>query len=93
MRADRALVVLSLALALAAAVLVTGPLDVGRENFIYVFLPACCALIPLASSRPIACTVAAALMLLFMFLEIQTVGVYYLPAAGAMAAAALIANS
>src|SRR5437773_8001110 len=92
MRSDRVLVVISLALALTAAVLVTGPLDVGRDNFLYVFLPACFALIPLASDRLTALLVASGLMLMFVFLEILTIGVYYLPAAGAMSAAALLAS-
>jgi hypothetical protein len=94
-RADRVLVVISLALALAAAVLVLGPLHEGRDPsaFPYVFLPASAALIPLASDRLTAKLVAAALMLLFTFLEILTIGVYFLPAAGAMATAALIESA
>jgi hypothetical protein len=74
---------------------VLGPLDVGREsgNFPYIFMPALVALIPLASDRLAALIIAAVLMLLFVFLEILTIGVYFLPAAGAMSAAALVASS
>jgi hypothetical protein len=92
MRADRVLVVLSLALALAAAVVVLGPLHEGRDPtaFPYVFLPAVAALLPLATDRLAATLMAATLMLLFMFLEVLTIGVYYLPAAGAMAYGALL---
>jgi hypothetical protein len=92
LRAHRPLVAISLALALAAGALVTGPLDVSDEHFLYVFLPAFFALIPLAMDRLAALLVAAGLMLLFVFLEILTIGVYYLPAAGAMSAAALSAS-
>lgn len=70
-----------------------GPLDTGRDAFVYIFMPALITLIPLASDRLAALIIAAALMLLFVFLEILTVGVYYLPAAGAMSAAALVASS
>lgn len=95
MRADRVLVVISLTLSLVAAVLVLGPLHESREAgaFPYVFLPAVVTLMPLATDRLAAKLVAAALMLLFTFLEILTIGVYYLPASGAMAAAALSASS
>jgi hypothetical protein len=72
---------------------VTGPLGLGHDNFIYVFLPAFFALIPLAMDRAAALIVAAGLMLLFTFLEILTIGVYYLPAAGAMSTAALLRSS
>jgi uncharacterized protein len=71
-------------------VLVSGPLDVGPDNFLYVFLPAGLALIPLAMDRLAAVLVAALLMLMFVFLEILTIGVYFLPAAGAMSVAALV---
>jgi hypothetical protein len=91
MRPDRALVVISLGLALVAAVVVLGPLGFGRDNLVYVFLPAVFTLIPLASDRLSALLVAAGLMLMFVFLEILTIGVYYLPAAGAMSTAALVA--
>ena len=72
--------------------LVLGPLHVGREPgaFPYVFLPALCTLIPLASDRLAAELVAALLMLLFVFLELFGAGVYFLPAAGAMSYAALL---
>jgi hypothetical protein len=91
MRADRVLIGLSLGLALAAAVLTLGPLHASRDPgaFPYVFLPAVAALLPLASDRSAAYILAAILMLLFTFLEILTIGVYFLPAAGAMSAAAL----
>jgi len=91
MRAERVLVAISLALALAAAALVTGPLGFGHDNFLYIFLPAIVTLIPLAMDRAAALIVAAGLLLMFVFLEILTIGVYYLPAAGAMSTAALIA--
>ena len=91
MRPDRALVAISLGLALVAAIVVLGPLDIGRDNLVYVFLPAVFTLIPLASDRLPALLVASVLMLMFVFLEILTIGVYYLPAAGAMSAAALVA--
>ncbi|MFL5894831.1 MAG: hypothetical protein ACJ76Z_06920 [Thermoleophilaceae bacterium] len=95
MRADRVLVVISLALALAAAVLVLGPLHTGRDPgaFPYVFVPAVATLMPLASDRLAAQLLAAALMLLFCFLEIFTIGVYFLPAAGAMSYAAVVSTS
>jgi len=44
----------------------------------------------LASDRLAALLLAAALMLLFCALEVLTIGVYFLPAAGAMSAAALV---
>jgi hypothetical protein len=91
-RADRVLVVISLALALVAAVLVQGPLHASRdpESFPYVFMPAVATLLPLASDRLAAVLLAASLMLLFTALEVLTIGVYFLPAAGAMSYAALI---
>lgn len=95
MRADRVLVTISLCLALVAAVLTLGPLHGGRDpaSFPYVFLPAAAALLPLASDRLAALLVAALLMLLFTALEVLTIGVYFLPAAGAMSAAALVRTS
>jgi hypothetical protein len=92
LRADRVLVVISLALALVAAVLVQGPLHANRDpaSFPYVFTPAVATLLPLASDRLAAYLLAAALMLLFCGLEVLTIGVYFLPAAGAMSYAALI---
>ena len=71
---------------------VLGPLHEGRYpgSFPYVFLPAVAALMPLASDRLAAQLVAAILMLLFVFLEILSVGVYFLPAAGSMSYAALL---
>lgn len=92
MRADRVLITISLALALVAAVLTLGPLHASRDPgaFPYVFIPAIATLLPLASDRSAAYILAAVLMLLFTFLEILTIGVYFLPAAGAMAAAALV---
>jgi hypothetical protein len=94
-RADRVLVTISLCLALAAAVLSLGPLEGSRDPaaFPYVFLPAVATLLPLASDRSAAYLLAAALMLLFTALEVLTIGVYFLPAAGAMAAAALVRTS
>jgi hypothetical protein len=94
-RADRVLVAISLTLALIAAVLVLGPLDAGRDSaaFPYVFTPAAATLLPLATDRVAAVLLAAALMLLFTALEILTIGVYFLPAAGAMSAAALARTS
>ena len=91
MRADRVLVTISLCLALVAAVVVLGPLHAGNDSaaFPYVFVPAVATLLPLASDRLVALLLAAALMLLFCALEILTIGVYFLPAAGAMAAAAM----
>ena len=85
------LVVISLTLALVAAGLTLGPLDAGRDpaSFPYVFTPAAATLLPLASDRLAALLLAAFLMLLFCALELLTIGVYFLPAAGAMAAAAL----
>jgi hypothetical protein len=90
-RADRVLVTISLCLALVAAVLVLGPLEASDDPaaFPYVFIPAVAALLPLASDRLVALILAAALMLLFTALEILTIGVYFMPAAGAMSAAAL----
>lgn len=92
MRADRVLVTIALALALVAAVLVLGPLEASRDpaSFPYVFLPAVATLLPLASDRAAAYILAALLMLLFTALELLTIGVYFLPAAGAMSAAALV---
>jgi hypothetical protein len=89
------LVTISLCLALVAAVLTLGPLHGSREPaaFPYVFLPACATLLPLASDRRAAYLLAAVLMLLFTALEVLTIGVYFLPAAGAMSAAALIRTS
>ena len=91
-RADRVLVVISLVLALVAAVLVQGPLHAIRDpgSFPYVFMPAVATLLPLASDRLAAVLLAASLMLLFTALEVLTIGVYFLPAAGAMSYAALI---
>ena len=91
-QADRVLVVIALVLALAAAVLVQGPLHAARDpaSFPYVFMPAVATLLPLASDRLAAILLAAALMLLFCALELLTVGVYFLPAAGAMSAAAMV---
>jgi hypothetical protein len=91
-RADRVLVAISLALALVAAVLTLGPLNGARDpaSFPYVFLPAAATLLPLASDRLAALLLAASLMLLFTALEVLTIGVYFLPAAGAMSAAALV---
>jgi hypothetical protein len=90
-RADRVLVTISLCLALVAAVLVLGPLKASEDPaaFPYVFIPAIATLLPLASDRLTAIILAAALMLLFTALEILTIGVYFLPAAGAMSAAAM----
>ena len=92
MRADRVLVAISLGLALVAAVLVQGPLHASRDpaSFPYVFTPALATLLPLASDRTAAYLLAASLMLLFTALEVLTIGVYFLPAAGAMAYAGLI---
>jgi len=92
LRADRVLVAISLGLALVAAVLTLGPLHGARDPaaFPYVFLPAVAALLPLASDRVAAYILAAILMLLFTALEVLTIGVYFLPAAGAMSAAALV---
>jgi hypothetical protein len=94
-RADRVLVVISLVLALVAAVLVTGPLHASRDPgaFPYVFTPAVATLLPLASDRVAALLLAAGLMLLFCALELLTIGVYFLPAAGAMSTAALLRTS
>ena len=55
-----------------------------------MFVPALATLLPLASDRTAALILAAALMLLFTAVEIFTIGVYFLPAAGAMSAAALV---
>jgi hypothetical protein len=90
-RADRVLVTISLVLALVAAVLVLGPLQASEDPaaFPYVFIPAVATLLPLASDRLTAIILAAGLMLLFTALEILTIGVYFLPAAGAMSAAAM----
>jgi hypothetical protein len=90
-RADRVLVTISLCLALVAAVLTLGPLEASEDSaaFPYVFVPAVTALLPLASDRLTAIILAATLMLLFCALEILTIGVYFLPAAGAMSAAAM----
>ncbi|MDQ1699675.1 MAG: hypothetical protein QOG34_1538 [Frankiaceae bacterium] len=95
MSADRVLVAISLCLALVAAVLTLGPLSAGRDpaSFPYVFTPAVATLLPLASDRLAALILAAALMLLFVALEVLTIGVYFLPAAGAMSAAALSRSS
>jgi hypothetical protein len=84
-------VAISLCLALIAAVLTLGPLHASEDPaaFPYVFLPAVATLLPLASDRLAAIILAAALMLLFCALEILTIGVYFLPAAGAMSAAAM----
>jgi hypothetical protein len=86
------LVTISLCLALVAAVLVLGPLQASRDpaSFPYVFTPAIATLLPLASDRLAAILLAAILMLLFTALEVLTIGVYFLPAAGAMAYAGLI---
>jgi hypothetical protein len=91
-RADRVLVTISLCLALVAAVLVQGPLHASRDpaSFPSVFTPAVASLLPLASDRSAAYILAAALMLLFTALEVLTIGVYFLPAAGAMSYAALV---
>jgi hypothetical protein len=83
---------MSLALALGAAVLVLAVYDVENRYFAYLFLPAVICLMPLASDRVIALILAAAVMLLFVFLEVLTIGVFYLPAAGAMATAAVLAT-
>ena len=82
---------ISLCLALVAAVLVQGPLHASRDpaSFPYVFTPALAALLPFASDRTAAYILSATLMLLFCALEILTIGVYFLPAAGAMAYAGL----
>ena len=82
---------ISLCLALLAAVLVLGPLNAADDPaaFPYVFIPAIATLLPLASDRLTAILLAAALMLLFTALEILTIGVYFLPATGAMSAAAM----
>ena len=92
LQADRVLVVIALALSLVAAVLVQGPLHASRDpaSFPYVFTPAAAALLPLASDRLAALLLAAALMLLFCALEVLTIGVYFLPAAGAMAYAGVL---
>ncbi|HEX6713405.1 MAG TPA: hypothetical protein VF066_08465 [Thermoleophilaceae bacterium] len=92
MRADRVLVVIALVLALIAAILVQGPLEASRDpaSFPYVFTPAVATLLPLASDRLAAFLLAACLMLLFCALEVLTIGVYFLPAAGAMAYAGLV---
>jgi hypothetical protein len=94
-RADRVLVTISLCLALVAAVLTLGPLQVGGDpaSFPYVFTPALATLLPLASDRLAAVLLAAGLMLLFCALEVLTIGVYFLPAAGAMSAAAVVRTS
>ena len=86
---------MSLVLALVAAVLVQGPLHASHDpaSFPYVFTPAAVTLLPLASDRLAAILVAALLMLLFCGLEVLTIGVYFLPAAGAMCAAGLIRTS
>jgi hypothetical protein len=91
-RAERVLVTISLVLALVAAVLVVGPLHANRDPtaFPYVFTPALVTLLPLTSDRAAAVILAALLMLLFTALELFTVGVYFLPAAGAMSAAAVL---
>jgi hypothetical protein len=85
-------VTISLVLALVAAVLVVGPLHGNRDasSFPYLFTPALVTLLPLASDRGAAVILAALLMLLFTGLELFTVGVFFLPAAGAMSAAALV---
>jgi hypothetical protein len=90
-RADRVLVTISLCLSLAAAVLVLGPLHASDDPaaFPYVFIPALATLMPLASDRLAAIILAAILMLLFCALELLTIGVYFLPAAGAMVGAAM----
>lgn len=92
MRADRVLVTISLCLSLVAAVLTLGPLEGSRDpgSFPYVFTPAVASLLPLASDRTAAYLLAACLMLLFTALEVLTIGVYFLPAAGAMAYATLV---
>jgi hypothetical protein len=84
-------VAISLCLALVAAVLVLGPLHASDDPaaFPYVFIPAIATLMPLASDRLVAILLAAGLMLLFCALELLTIGVYFLPAAGAMSAAAM----
>lgn len=83
---------ISLCLALVAAVLTLGPLHGGRDpaSFPYVFTPAIATLLPFASDRTAAYILAASLLLLFTALEVLTIGVYFLPATGAMAAAALV---
>ena len=85
------LVTISLCLALVAAVLTLGTLEASDDPaaFPYVFIPAIATLLPLASDRLTAIILAAILMLLFCALEILTIGVYFLPAAGAMSAAAM----
>jgi hypothetical protein len=90
-RADRVLVTISLVLALVAAVLTLGPLHASDDPaaFPYVFLPAAVTLLPLASDRLAAILLAAFLLLLFCALEVLTVGVYFLPAAGAVSGAAM----
>jgi hypothetical protein len=92
LRADRVLVTISLCLALVAAVLTLGPLHANKDpaSFPYVFTPAVTTLLPLASDRLTAILLAASLMLLFCGLEVTTIGVYFLPAAGAMAYAGLL---
>lgn len=82
---------IAICLALVAAVLVLGPLQASEDPaaFPYVFVPAVATLLPLASDRLAAIILAALLMLLFCALEILTIGVYFLPAAGAMSAAAM----
>ena len=54
-------------------------------------MPAIVCLMPLATERVIALILAAVLMVMFVALEVLTVGVFYLPAAGAMATAAVLA--
>jgi hypothetical protein len=89
-RSERVLVAFSLALALAAPILVLAVYEGSRGYFVYLFIPALVALIPLASDRRLALLTATALMLLFVALELLTIGVFYMPAAAAMAAALAI---
>jgi len=84
---ERRLVILSLALALVAPVLVLALYDPARSYFLYLFIPAVVALMPLASERGLALAIATTLMVLFVVLELLTIGVFYMPAAAAMAAA------
>jgi hypothetical protein len=85
--AERRLVVLSLALALAAPVIVLAVYEPARSYFVYLFIPAIVALMPLATERAMALVIATLLLVLFVVLELLTIGVFYMPAAAAMAAA------
>jgi hypothetical protein len=105
-RADRALVVIALGLAVVAGIVLLflpayndGSTIVevnGGDVVLFLFMPALiCAAVLLADPwkrRLHVQLVASFLLLLFVFLGIFSIGVFYLPAAGAMSAAALIGS-